>query len=122
MFKFFKYTACTVFTMLFCFLWIALWQADREAEKTENLVEQNPTLYPDVCELHTTPLQWDRVRIVYGLILSTPNDKERYPHSSKWVGGGCVGGGSRYGWVMYCKGCREAESVAKQIKTEQEKD
>lgn len=105
-----------------CFVGAALWQDDRVEERTVNLVEETPQLYPRVCELHGSELEWDRVGIGYGLMLYGPNDKELFPHSNKWVGGGCLGGGlPRYGLILYCRECRAVE-LALSTKAESNRD
>ena len=117
MWRLLKYFLCTVLAIIVCLWGIALWQIDRDEERTINVVEQEPERFPIVCELHGTPLQWDRVPIYYGLMLYDINDKELSPYSNKWVGGGCTGGGRiggspRYGFIRYCQRCRDAESAS----------
>src|ERR1044071_5742023 len=100
MLRLIKYLLYSLLAIIICVAGSIAWQADREEERTVNLVEQTPELFPKVCELHGLELQWDRVGISYGLVLYGPNEKESFPHSNKWVSGGCVGGGPRYGWVL----------------------
>jgi hypothetical protein len=112
MWKLLKYFLCTVLAIIVCLWGIALWQIDRNEERTINIVEQEPQRFPIVCELHGMLLEWDRVPVYYGLMLYDINDKELFPYSNKWVGGGCLGGGEpRYGFIRYCQRCREAEST-----------
>ena len=66
--------------------------------------------YPELCVIHQERLRKDRVRIAYGLRFDSPNDEERFPHSNKWIGGGCVPTSFRYITVMYCPTCREKEA------------
>ena len=105
-----KYGLCAVLLTPLCF-WVIAPVVDMATARTINLVEQEPQNYPEMCGLHSSALLWDRVRIGYGLVLNAPNDRELFPYSNKWVDGGCLGGGPRYGFLLYCQQCREAESA-----------
>ncbi len=88
----------------------AAWLDETKQDWTVNLVEGSPQHYPQVCPLHSVEMKWDRVPIIYGLLINSPNDLKNYPHSNKWVGGGCLGGGEpRYALIRYCPECRNIE-------------
>lgn len=122
MLKRLQYVFCAVFGTIICLWGFALWQMDREEERTVNLVKQESHRYRNACELHGTTLQWDRVRIGYGLVVNGPNDSQLFPYSNKWVSGGCLGGGPRYGLILFCQQCREAEAAFRKIEAKQDPD
>gem|GEM_PF-6248537 len=106
-----KFFICTLVATIICYCGVSLWHIDRDEERTINLVTPEPQPYPSSCGLHATSLQWDRIPIFYGLMLNEPNNEELYPYSNKWESGGCLGGGPRHGFTLYCQQCRAAESL-----------
>ncbi len=97
--------------IIVCYIGSVSWKIEMEDERTVDLVEKDPRSYPDGCELHNAAMQWDRVRIAYGLRDRGPNMKSEFPHSNKWIDGGCAGISPRYALIMFCSKCREAESI-----------
>lgn len=108
-----QYFAFATLAVSVCFVGSRLWLSDREWELTVNLVEESPKRFPEACKMHRVNLEWDRVRIYYGLFRESPNNALLFPYSNRWSGGGCCLDLSapRYALVLYCKKCREAESA-----------
>src|SRR5438876_483499 len=67
-----------------------------------------------VCEVHDVRLKVDIVGLGYGLVLPCPAFERAkdnlFPHSNRYVMGGCVVQPENAAEVLYCPKCRQAEA------------
>ena len=104
------YLTVSGLSLIICLIGFVMWQEASFEETTINNIQSEADGGLRDCSAHGITLQIDRVYIRYGLMLSEPNDKELFPYSNKWVGGGCLGNSPRHALVLYCYECRKAQS------------